>query len=123
MKRLTTAEREARAAHFNEHPECWLCKWLRRKQWKKTELHHIAGRGKQHETRENYAALCADCHSTLQSRNGAELICLWLKSVYDQLYYNPETICELRGRSVNCWTHHDVEQCGNVLRLLMEVIR
>jgi hypothetical protein len=120
---LTAAERKAREDHFHEHPDCWMCMCLAHKQQDKTELHHISGRGRHHHCRENYASLCSRHHRLLQSRRSAEVICLMLKHRYDEQHYNPEKVCELRGRSVNNWTHHDTLQCRDIMQITMEALR
>lgn len=122
-RKLTSVEKQARCDHFIEHPDCWCCLWFGLKQSTRTELHHIAGRGKGHECRENYASLCANCHSTLQSRAGAELVCLMLKASYDMGHYDPEKICHLRGRAITCWTHNDVAHTIEVTNLLKELMK
>lgn len=124
-RRLTAAEKQARQDHMEEHPFCWLCNWRARKdiQEGQTELHHIAGRGRSHECRENYASLCSGCHRKLQSRKDAELICLFLKSLYDGKHYDPERICKLRRYSPQWWTDADVLHCGEVMACMIEVMR
>ena len=117
---MTPEEKAEREAHFAEHSECWMCRFLDRKQLDRTELHHIAGRGRRHEVRANYAALCSFHHEAIQSRADAELFCLALKSLYDPEHYSPETICELRGRAVSCWTENDVEMCLRIMNLTRE---
>jgi hypothetical protein len=103
-----------------DHPHCWMCMFLGVKQTTKTELHHIAGRGKKHDVRENYAALCSRHHETLQSRRDAELICLALKNVFDREHYSPETVCVLRGKAKTCWTDLDVATCHRVMMITKE---
>lgn len=123
-RRVTKAEQEARQAHMDEHPDCWMCMRLGRlKRQGSVELHHIAGRGRNHECRENYASLCANCHRTIQSRENAELLCLHLKFTYDDQHFSPEKICQLRGRATTWWTIHDVIQIGTIVPLIRDLMR
>ncbi len=122
-KRLTKTEQAARDDHFREHPNCWMCLFLGRKQEDRTTLHHLAGRGRYHECRENYVALCSFHHDALQSRNDAELVCLVLKRAFDPEHYSPETICRLRGRALTCWQDSDVETCRRVMVILRECLK
>jgi hypothetical protein len=121
MRALTAIEKSAREAHFAQYRDCWMCRFLERKQATRTTLHHIAGRGKRHECRENYSALCSTDRAAIQSRCEAELVCLVLKKIYDFPHYSPETICSLRGRADTCWTHNDVLRCHRVMDLMKEV--
>ena len=123
MARLTSTEKRLRTEHMEQFPDCWLCPVLHRNQVQTTELHHIAGRPKGGECRENYASLCKKCHCILQSRYDAELVCLYLKHKFDRAHYSPERICELRRRSITCWTHNDVEHCHNLLKLFLDLVR
>lgn len=116
-RNLKSKEKAARSAHFADFPACWLCDFHAQKP-NMAELHHIAGRGRGHEVRENYAALCRRHHTAIQSRIGAELICLVLKVLYDRDHYSPETICKLRGRAETCWTDGDVELALRIMIIM-----
>jgi hypothetical protein len=120
---LTKEEKAEREAHFAEHTECWMCRFLNVQQFGRTQLHHIAGRGKRHEVRANYSALCDGHHASIQSMADAELVCLVLKMLYDLEHCEPETICELRGRAKSCWTMTDIVMCGRVMKIMKEVCK
>lgn len=122
-RKVTATEQFARDAHFAEHDRCWMHLLMGWKQTSQTQLHHIAGRGRRHERRENYAALCAGCHRAIQSRKDSELLCLALKQHYDPHYYSAEVICSLRGRARTAWTDDDVLRAYGVLLLMREVAR
>ena len=112
------AEKQSMSEFHAAFPQCWMCLFLETKQSSRTELHHIAGRGKRHHVRENYAALCQRHHMAIQSQMDAELICLALKERYDIDFYSPSTICDLRGKSVTWWTYGDVDRCRRVLNMM-----
>ena len=120
-KPLTVEQKKARSDHMAEFPDCWLCNFLGVRQVSRTELHHIAGRGRYHEIRENFASLSANMHRVIQSRKDAELICLVLKKLYDPEHYSPQDICALRGSAITRWTRVDVEQCHNVLMIMRDL--
>lgn len=121
-KRLTAAERKSFSDFHAEHPACWLCLFLGIKPGK-TELHHIAYRGRSNNVRENYAALCKRHHVAIQGRTDSELISLVLKRLYDNEHYSPETICRLRGRAATCWTDGDVELTHRIMDMMKECCR
>lgn len=118
MSKLDAGVKAIRAEHMAEHPHCWLCRFMGRKP-AKAELHHIAGRGRNHEVRQNYASLCREHHAGIQSRTGAELLCLVLKKRYDREHYSPETVGRLRGRVQEWITDYIVTSCGRVLCLVL----
>lgn len=118
--KLTKTQQAARDDHFRRHPTCWMCIFLGKKQRDRTELHHIAGRGKGRECRENYAAFCTTHHQAIQSQKDAELVCLALKRQYDTAYYSPETICNLRGRAASCWTDADVTLAERIMEMMRD---
>jgi len=118
---LTATETKARRDHFAEFDECWMCLFLGRKQRFRTELHHIAGRGRNHEVRTNFCALCSACHEAIQSQKDAELVCLVLVKLNNPVFYAPESICLLRGRALSCWTYNDVDQCERIMNMMKYV--
>lgn len=122
-KKTDPASNEAFAAFHRAFPHCWMCHFLDQRQRLVTQLHHIAGRGRQHDVWENFAALCSDCHTAIQSRKDAELVCLVLKLTYDYDWYSPALICHLRGRAESCWTRDDVKRAATVMKLMRECYR
>ena len=117
-KRLTEEEKQGMAEFHADHPACWMCVFLDVRKPGTTELHHIAGRGRRHHVRENYAALCQRHHAAIQGRMDAELICLVLKYRFDKRHYAPETICDLRGRADSCWTFYDIDRCRRIMEMM-----
>lgn len=124
-RRLTKEEQANRDAHFAEHTFCWMCKFFRLilSKSKDPELHHIAGKGKRHEVRANYAALCARHHANIQSKKDSELLMLVLLREFAPTHYSPETICDLRGRADTCWTDLDVTRTERTMRTTQELLR
>lgn len=100
---------------------CWMCSFLGRRNMCRTELHHIAGRGRRHDVRANFAALCQRCHRVIQSRKDSELVCLVLKWKFDSEHYDPALICELRGWATSAITDTDVERCERIMNMMREV--
>ena len=118
-KRHTESAKE----FHREHPRCWMCQFLGRLSELPAELHHIAGRGRRHDVRENYAALCQGHHQELQSVKDAELVCLVLKRECDPEHYDPSLICDLRGWAVTWMTRADVNRCERIMDIMREVTR
>ena len=113
----------ANAKEFHDaHPNCWMCDFLRQDQGLRTELHHIAGRGRQHDVRANYAAICHRHHSAVQSLKDAEVVCLVLKRLYDREHYDPALICELRGWAATWLTNAEVARCERIMNMMREVM-
>jgi hypothetical protein len=102
---------------------CWMCAFLGRQQFSPTERHHIAGRGRRHDVRANYAALCSQCHRALQSLEAAEIVCLALKRRYDPEHYDRDLICDLRGCAATWITEGDVDRCRRIMGMMKEVAR
>ena len=129
MKR-TAEETRCLEAFREEFPICWMCLFLAwmKSGWRrpypasstKAELHHIAGRGRNHDVRKNYCSLCRRHHTAIQSLKDAELICLVLKRRYDTDYYSPEPICRLRSRAETGWTDADVAQAERIMVIMRE---
>ncbi len=119
MKR-TAEETRCLEAFREEFPTCWMCLFLAYVKPGKAELHHIAGRGRNHDVRKNYCSLCRSHHTAIQSLKDAELICLVLKRRYDTDYYSPETICWLRGRAEVCWTDMDVTLAERIMEMMKD---
>lgn len=118
MPRVSAATKSARTAHMEAHPSCWMCRFLGQKQAGKSELHHIAGRGRRHERRENYSTLCAGHHAAVQSRWDGEVVCLTLKRLYDLDFYSTAVICSLRGRADTWITEADVTRAERVMDMM-----
>ena len=118
-----TRKRESECAKEfrSEHHQCWMCRFLERHHTFQAELHHIAGRGRKHDVRANYAALCRGCHQALQSLVDAELVCLVLKWQFDPAHYDSALICDLRGRASTWITDNDVDRCLRVMGMMREV--
>ena len=119
---LTPEDKAERARFHDEQPQCWMCDFLRQEQRLRTELHHIAGRGRHHDVRGNYAALCHRHHRAVQSLVDAELVCLVLKRLYDLEHYDPALICDLRGWSTTWITEADVDRCERIMGIMREVM-
>ena len=116
---LTTGQKD----FHREHPLCWMCDFLGALKVLPAELHHITGRGRRHDVRANYSALCKGHHQALQSHVSAEIVCLVLKRLYDSEHYDPGLICDLRGCSETWITDADVDRCGHVMSMMREVTR
>ncbi len=116
---LTTGQKD----FHREHPLCWMCDFLGALKVLPAELHHITGRGRRHDVRANYSALCQRHHQALQSRMDAEVVCLVLKREYDRIHYDRELICDLRGWSTTWITAADVDRCERIMGIMMEVTR
>jgi len=115
-------KQSANAKEFHrEHPQCWMCRFLGHRQMTPTELHHLVGRGRGHDVRPNYVALCQRCHATLQSRTAACNMCLVLKRKYDPDHYDPALMCDLRGWAHTWITPYDVDQCEQIMSMMREV--
>jgi DNA-binding helix-hairpin-helix protein with protein kinase domain len=95
-----------------------MCRFLGCQQEGKTELHHIAGRGRHHEQRWNYASLCSKHHAAIQSRYASECLCLVLKALYDREFYSPEVICQLRGRADTWITELDMLRATCIMEMV-----
>ena len=106
-----------------EHYLCWMCQFLGRRHTSQSELHHIAGRGRRHDVRANYAALCQRCHQAIQSVTAAEIVCLVLKWKYDPEYYDPPLICDLRDWAPTWITNADVDRCERIMGMMKEVAK
>ncbi len=119
MARKRKSVEEFHFAHGRDR--CWLCEFLGIQTTAEMELHHIAGRGRQHEVRANYAALCQRCHEVIQSRKDSELVCLVLKRQFDSEHYDPALICELRARATTWITEADVDLCERIMDMMREV--
>ena len=111
---------ESAKVFHSEHCWCWMCRFLGRRQ-AEPELHHIAGRGRRHDVRENYAALCRRCHQALQSITAAEIVCLVLKRKYDSEHYDPALICDLRDWAPTWITDADVDRCERIMTMMRDV--
>lgn len=120
MKKTTS--KSAKEFH-SEQFLCWMCMLLERQQVGQTQRHHIAGRGRKHDVRANYAALCQRCHGAIQSVTAAEIVCLVLKWKYDPDHYDPALICELRGWAKTWITDADVDRCERIMGMMCEVTR
>ncbi len=105
----------------SEHGRCWMCEFLRKATIGPVELHHIAGRGRQHHVRANYAALCQCCHLGIQSRCNSEVVCLVLKRKFDPDHYDAALICELRGWASSAVTADDVYRCERIMGMMRDV--
>jgi len=116
-RRLTAEEKRQRDEWFREAKVCWMCAFLGVKQTTRTTLHHIAGRGRQHERLENYCALSASVHDAIQSRQDAEVMCLVLKRVFDPDHFDPALICKLRGKAETWITELDVLRAERTMSL------
>lgn len=112
---------ESAKEFHREHCRCWMCRFLGRRHTSQPELHHIAGRGRIHDVRPNYAALCHRCHQSIQSLVAAELVCLALKRKYDPDHYDPALICDLRGWAATWITDADVDRCDRIMGMMREV--
>jgi len=128
--KLTSEEKAERARQRHSesakdfhraNPRCWMCEFLGRQQTSPTELHHMAGRGRRHDVRQNYAALCDRCHRALQSVVDAEVVCLVLKLRHDSAHYNPALICDLRGWAPTWINTLDVRRCERIMGIMREV--
>ncbi len=105
-----------------EHGRCWMCEFLRKATIGPVELHHIAGRGRKHDVRANYAALCQKHHQAIQGMKCSELVCLVLKMQYDPEHYDPALICYLRGWAASAIEPGDVYRCERIMSIMREVL-
>ena len=119
--KLTPEQKAERRRFRSEHAHCWMCKFLRCRTDILAELHHIAGRGRKHDVRANYASLCQRCHGVLQSTKDAEVVCLVLKRAYDNDHYDPALICDLRSWSATYIDDFDVKRCERIMNMMREV--
>lgn len=104
-----------------DHGRCWMCEFLQKATIGPVELHHIAGRGRKHDVRENYAALCQKHHQAIQSMKCSELVCLVLKRLFDPEHYRPALICELRGWATTWIINMDVDRCERIMNIMREM--
>lgn len=118
---MTKNTNDSAGEFYLDHPGCWMCDFLGRQQTIGTERHHIAGRGRRHDVRANYAALCGKCHRSIQSMKDAELVCLVLKRKYDTAHYETGLMCSLRGWSATWITEADVDRCERIMSIMREV--
>jgi len=122
MKKARKQLDESAVDFYREHRWCWMCRFLGHQHTSRPERHHIAGRGRNHDTRANYAALCHECHQAIQSQKAAELVCLVLKRKYDPEHYDPAGICYLRGWAASWMTDADVDRTERIMSMMRGVM-
>lgn len=119
MKRLTAQQQETHTQFDADHPRstCWGCRSDGEPPETLGRTHHIVGRGKECECRENYGRLCDEHHALIHSATQYTLVVmLALKSIYDGIHYDREyLLVTLKGVAETAVTEGEVNQIRNRL--------
>lgn len=114
-----TPEQKALHAQFDaDHPRstCWGCRSDGKRQETFGRTHHIVGRGKDCECRENYARLCGHHHHLIHSATSVSLVvCMALKQRYDGDHYDLAKMLRIKGVGPLAVTQGEVDAIAAML--------